>query len=100
MYQLRKWSLDDGRYMCVGLPDCVPLFAEIPADQRRIFARGNVGEHPKFADNTRIHTSQTMKFEVNENENRFLMETESGSQYQLKFEEADISIFGNTKNCL
>lgn len=101
MYQLKKWSLDDGRDRFVGLlSDGVLFFVEIPADLRHIFARGNVSGHPRFEENTRIHTSCLMKFEVNEDESGFLMETNSGSHYELKFEDADINKFEYTKNCL
>ena len=100
MYQLRKWSLDDGRDKLIGLPDGVPFYVEIPEDQRHIFARGNVSGHPRFAENTRIHTSPFMKFEVDEEKSRFLMETRSGSQYELKFADADVTVFEYTENFL
>lgn len=100
MYQLKKWSLDDGRHKLIGLPGGVPFYVEIPEDQRHIFARGNVSGHSGFVENTRIHTGPLMKFEVNEEESRFLMETRSGSQYELKFADADVTIFEYTENFL
>ena len=101
MYQLENWRLDIGsRFRPVGWISGAPIVTEVPVNPEHIHAWGDVSGHPRFTDGTDIHTSRIVKFEMDEAEERFLMDTRSGSHYELKFGEVNVDAFEKTVSYL